>query len=634
MKAPAFVQNMNRKQKRSLYTILAAAALFVVALLLPVEGVWELLIYLIPYGLIGWRVIWKAVKNISRGQVFDENFLMCVASIGAMCAGDSKEAVAVMLFYQVGELFESCAVGKSRRSIAALMDIRPDVAHVERGGALADVDPEEVEIGERIVIQPGERVPLDGEVIEGASTLDTAALTGESVPREIHPGEDVISGCINLSGVLHVRVNKRFGESTVARILELVENASSNKAKSENFITKFARWYTPAVCLAALLLAVVPSLITGDWGEWVSRALIFLVVSCPCALVISVPLSFFGGIGGASANGILIKGGNFVETLAQVDTVVFDKTGTLTQGNFEVTAIHPEKVPEQELLEIAALAENYSTHPISASLKRAFGLPLDESRISDVEELSGKGVIATVDGKNVAVGNGRLMQYVGVDWHECENSGTIVHVAADGAYMGHIVISDMLKPQSKAAIQALKDCGVKQSVMLTGDRKDVAEAVARELGVDGVYSELLPADKVAQVEKLLATQQKGEKLAFVGDGINDAPVLSRADVGIAMGALGSDAAIEAADVVLMDDKPSKIATAIRIAKRTLGIARQNVVFSIGVKVGVLLLATCGLATLWLAVFADVGVMVLAVLNATRALHPVQRNIPGNKMISW
>ena len=620
MKAPAFVQNMNRKQKRSLYTILAAAALFVVALLLPVEGVWELLIYLIPYGLIGWRVIWKAVKNISRGRVFDENFLMCVASIGAMCAGDSKEAVAVMLFYQVGELFESCAVGKSRRSIAALMDIRPDVAHVERDGALADVDPEEVEIGERIVIQPGERVPLDGEVIEGASTLDTAALTGESVPREIHPGEDVISGCINLSGVLHVRVNKRFGESTVARILELVENASSNKAKSENFITKFARWYTPAVCLSALLLAVVPSLITGDWGEWVSRALIFLVVSCPCALVISVPLSFFGGIGGASANGILIKGGNFVETLAQVDTVVFDKTGTLTQGNFEVTAIHPEKVPEQELLEIAALAENYSTHPISASLKRAFGLPLDESRISDVEELSGKGVIATVDGKNVAVGNGRLMQYVGVDWHECENSGTIVHVAADGAYMGHIVISDMLKPQSKAAVQALKDCGVKQSVMLTGDRKDVAEAVARELGVDGVYSELLPADKVAQVEKLLAKQQKGEKLAFVGDGINDAPVLSRADVGIAMGALGSDAAIEAADVVLMDDNPQKIATAIRISKRTLTIVHQNIVFALDVKFIVLILSALGLGNMWIAVFADVGVSVLAILNAMRALR--------------
>ena len=620
MKAPAFVQSMNRKQKRSLYTILTAAALFVVALLLPVEGIWELLIYLIPYGVIGWRVIWKAIKNISRGQIFDENFLMGVASIGAMCAGEYMEAVAVMLFYQVGELFESCAVGKSRRSIAALMDIRPDVAHVERDGALITVDPEEVEIGERIVIQPGERVPLDGEVIEGASTLDTAALTGESVPREIHPGEDVISGCINLSGVLHVRVNKRFGESTVARILELVENASSNKAKSENFITKFARWYTPAVCLSALLLAVVPSLITGDWGEWVSRALIFLVVSCPCALVISVPLSFFGGIGGASANGILIKGGNFVETLAQVDTVVFDKTGTLTQGNFEVTAIHPEKVPEQELLEIAALAENYSTHPISASLKRAFGLPLDESRISDVEELSGKGVIATVDGRNVAVGNGRLMQYVGVDWHECENSGTIVHVAADGAYMGHIVISDMLKPQSKAAIQALKDCGVKQSVMLTGDRKDVAEAVARELGVDGVYSELLPADKVAQVEKLLATQQKGEKLAFVGDGINDAPVLSRADVGIAMGALGSDAAIEAADVVLMDDNPQKIATAIRISKRTLTIVHQNIVFALGVKFIVLILSALGFGNMWIAVFADVGVSVLAILNAMRALR--------------
>ena len=619
MKAPALLQNMNRKQKRSLWTILIAAALFVVALLLPVEGVWELLAYLIPYGAIAWKVIWKAVKNISRGQIFDENFLMCVASLGAMCAGDYKEAVAVMLFYQVGELFESCAVGKSRRSIAALMDIRPDVAHVERGGALADVDPEEVEIGERIVIQPGERVPLDGEVIEGASTLDTAALTGESVPREIHPGEDVISGCINLSGVLHVRVNKRFGESTVARILELVENAASNKAKSENFITKFARWYTPAVCAAALLLAVVPPLFVGNWGEWVSRALIFLVVSCPCALVISVPLSFFGGIGGASANGILIKGGNFVETLAKVDTVVLDKTGTLTQGNFEVTAIHPESVPEQELLEIAALAENYSTHPISASLKRAFGLPLDESRISDVEELSGKGVIATVDGRRVAVGNGKLMNYVGVEWHECENSGTIVHVAAGGAYMGHIVISDMLKPQSRAAIQALKECGVKKSVMLTGDRRDVAEAVARELGVDQVQSELLPAGKVDQVEKLLAEQAQGGKLAFVGDGINDAPVLSRADIGIAMGALGSDAAIEAADVVLMDDNPEKIAMAIRIAKRTLTIVHQNIAFALGVKFIVLILSALGFGNMWIAVFADVGVSVLAILNAMRAL---------------
>ncbi len=619
MKAPALLQNMNRKQKRSLWTILIAAALFVVALLLPVEGVWELLAYLIPYGAIAWKVIWKAVKNISRGQIFDENFLMCVASLGAMCAGDYKEAVAVMLFYQVGELFESLAVGKSRRSIAALMDIRPDVAHVERDGALADVDPEEVEIGERIVVQPGERVPLDGEVIEGTSTLDTAALTGESVPREIHPGEDVISGCINLSGVLHVRVNKRFGESTVARILELVENAASNKAKSENFITKFARWYTPAVCAAALLLAVVPPLFVGNWGEWVSRALIFLVVSCPCALVISVPLSFFGGIGGASANGILIKGGNFVETLAKVDTVVLDKTGTLTQGNFEVTAIHPESVPEQELLEIAALAENYSTHPISASLKRAFGLPLDESRISDVEELSGKGVIATVDGRRVAVGNGKLMNYVGVEWHECENSGTIVHVAAGGAYMGHIVISDMLKPQSRAAIQALKECGVKKSVMLTGDRRDVAEAVARELGVDQVQSELLPAGKVDQVEKLLAEQAQGGKLAFVGDGINDAPVLSRADIGIAMGALGSDAAIEAADVVLMDDNPEKIAMAIRIAKRTLTIVHQNIAFALGVKFIVLILSALGFGNMWIAVFADVGVSVLAILNAMRAL---------------
>ena len=620
MKIPAFVREMSRKQRRSLVSILAATAAYIVAMLLPLKGAFQLIAFLIPYLLVGGRVLWKAAKNIARGQVFDENFLMCVASIGAMCAGDYKESVAVMLFYQVGELFESCAVGRSRRSIASLMDIRPDSAHVERGGALETVEPDAVELDEVIVVRPGERVPLDGEVIEGESSLDTMALTGESVPREIYPGEDVISGCINLSGVLRVRVNKRFGESTVARILELVENASSNKAKSENFITKFARWYTPAVCLSALLLAVVPSLITGDWGEWVSRALIFLVVSCPCALVISVPLSFFGGIGGASANGILIKGGNFVETLAQVDTVVFDKTGTLTQGNFEVTAIHPEKVPEQELLEIAALAENYSTHPISASLKRAFGLPLDESRISDVEELSGKGVIATVDGKNVAVGNGKLMSYIGVDWHECENSGTIVHVAADGAYMGHIVISDMLKPQSKVAIQALKDCGVKQSVMLTGDRRDVAEAVARELGVDQVHSELLPADKVAQVEKLLSHQQKGEKLAFVGDGINDAPVLSRADVGIAMGALGSDAAIEAADVVLMDDNPQKIATAIRISKRTLTIVHQNIVFALGVKFIVLILSALGLGNMWIAVFADVGVSVLAILNAMRALR--------------
>ena len=611
---------MTKKQKKMLFRILASAVLFVIALLIPAEGWLKLVIFLVPYLLVGYKVLIKAGKNILNGQVFDENFLMCVATIGAFVLGEYLEGVAVMLFYQVGELFEDYSVGRSRRSIADLMDIRPEVARVERDGNEVEVDPEEVQIGETIVLRPGDRVPLDGTVLSGRSSIDTAALTGESVPRTVREGDSIISGCINQSGVLKVRVDKAFGESTVSRILELVENSGDRKAQAEKFITRFARWYTPAVCISALLLAVIPSLITGNWSEWVGRALMFLVVSCPCALVISIPLSFFGGIGGASANGILIKGGNFVETLAQVDTVVFDKTGTLTQGNFEVTAIHPEKVPEQELLEIAALAENYSTHPISASLKRAFGLPLDESRISDVEELSGKGVIATVDGRNVAVGNGRLMQYVGVDWHECENSGTIVHVAADGAYMGHIVISDMLKPQSKAAIQALKDCGVKQSVMLTGDRKDVAEAVARELGVDGVYSELLPADKVAQVEKLLVTQQKGEKLAFVGDGINDAPVLSRADVGIAMGALGSDAAIEAADVVLMDDNPEKIATAIRISKRTLTIVHQNIAFALGVKFIVLILSALGLGNMWIAVFADVGVSVLAILNAMRALR--------------
>ncbi len=620
MKAPAFVEGMNRKQRRSLYTILAAAALYVVALLLPATGLLQLIIYLVPYGLIGWKVIWKALKNISHGQVFDENFLMCVASTGAMCAGEYEEAVAVMLFYQVGELFESCAVGKSRRSIAALMDIRPDVAHVERDGEIVTVEPDEVEIGDCIVVQPGERVPLDGEVVEGSSTLDTAALTGESVPRSVRPGEEVISGCINLSGVLRVRAGKRFGESTVARILELVENASSNKSQSEKFITKFARWYTPSVCAAALLLALVPPLFVGNWGEWISRALIFLVVSCPCALVISVPLSFFGGIGGASSNGILIKGGNFVETLAQVNRVVFDKTGTLTQGNFEVTAIHPEKVSEDALLELAALAEYYSLHPISASLKRAYDHAVDESRIANVEELSGKGVIATVDGKKVAVGNGKLMDHVGSDWHDCELSGTVVHVAVDGAYMGHIVISDMLKPQAKGAIRALKDSGVKQTVMLTGDRRDVAEAVARELGVDSVHSELLPAGKVSRLEELLNSQQKGEKLAFVGDGINDAPVLSRADVGIAMGALGSDAAIEAADVVLMDDNPEKIAAAIRISKKTIAIVRQNIAFALGVKFIVLVMSALGMANMWIAVFADVGVSVLAILNAMRALR--------------
>ena len=619
MKVPAFVREMNRKQRRSLYSILAAAALYVIALLLPLKGVLLLIAYLIPYLLVGRRVLWKAAKNIARGQVFDENFLMCVASIGALCAGDYKEGVAVMLFYQVGELFESCAVGRSRRSIASLMDIRPDSAHVERSGALVTVEPDEVELDEVIVVRPGERVPLDGEVIEGESTLDTMALTGESVPREIYPGEDVISGCINLSGVLRVKVRKRYGESTVAKILDLVENASSRKARSENFITKFARWYTPAVCGAAVLLAVVPSLFDGNWSQWISRALIFLVVSCPCALVISVPLSFFGGIGGASSNGILIKGGNFMETLAKVDTVVFDKTGTLTQGSFEVTAVHPESISERGLLEIAALAENDSNHPISASLKRAFGFPVDEQRIHGVTEVSGKGVTAFVDGRSVAVGNGKLMEQVGARYHDCELSGTIVHVAVEGEYMGHIVISDAIKPQSKDAIQALKDCGVRATVMLTGDRRDVAEAVGRELGIDQVYSELLPGDKVEHLERLLEGRDQDAKLAFVGDGVNDAPVLSRADVGVAMGALGSDAAIEAADVVLMDDNPVKIAAAIRIAQKTLAIVRQNIVFALGVKLIVLAMSALGFANMWFAVFADVGVSVLAILNAMRAL---------------
>ena len=619
MKVPAFVREMNRKQRRSLYSILAAAALYVVALLLPLKGVLLLIAYLIPYLLVGRRVLWKAAKNIARGQVFDENFLMCVASIGALCAGDYKEGVAVMLFYQVGELFESCAVGRSRRSIASLMDIRPDSAHVERSRALVTVEPDEVELDEVIVVRPGERVPLDGEVIEGESTLDTMALTGESVPREIYPGEDVISGCINLSGVLRVKVRKRYGESTVAKILDLVENASSRKARSENFITKFARWYTPAVCGAAVLLAVVPSLFDGNWSQWISRALIFLVVSCPCALVISVPLSFFGGIGGASSNGILIKGGNFMETLAKVDTVVFDKTGTLTQGSFEVTAVHPESISERGLLEIAALAENDSNHPISASLKRAFGFPVDEQRIHGVTEVSGKGVTAFVDGRSVAVGNGKLMEQVGARYHDCELSGTIVHVAVEGEYMGHIVISDAIKPQSKDAIQALKDCGVRATVMLTGDRRDVAEAVGRELGIDQVYSELLPGDKVEHLERLLEGRDQDAKLAFVGDGVNDAPVLSRADVGVAMGALGSDAAIEAADVVLMDDNPVKIAAAIRIAQKTLAIVRQNIVFALGVKLIVLAMSALGFANMWFAVFADVGVSVLAILNAMRAL---------------
>ena len=599
--------------------ILAGAALFVAAILIPAEGWLKLVLFLIPYLVIGWKVLKKAAVNIAHGQVFDENFLMCIATIGAFASGEYMEGVAVMLFYQVGELFENYAVGRSRKSISELMDIRPDVANVERDGAIEAVDPEEVAVGDVIVIQPGERVPLDGTVLEGASMLDTAALTGESVPRSVRPGEGVISGCINQSGVLRVRVEKEFGESTVAKILELVENSSSRKAEAEKFITKFARYYTPAVCFAALALAVIPSLITGEWMTWVKRALLFLVVSCPCALVISIPLSFFGGIGGASRQGVLIKGANFLETLARVDTVVFDKTGTLTEGTFKVTAVHPEKMSEPELLELAALVESYSTHPISRSIIDAYGREPERHRVTDVEEIAGNGVKATVDGHRiVAAGNSRMMESLGAKWSPCERAGTIIHIAVDGEYEGHIVISDTVKPDAAEAIRALRELGVRRTVMLTGDSEAVGSKVADELGLDEAHCGLLPADKVEHVERLLK-ESKGA-LAFVGDGINDAPVLSRADIGIAMGALGSDAAIEAADVVLMNDRPSRIATAISISRKTHRIVRQNIVFALSVKAVVLVLSALGLANMWAAVFADVGVSVLAILNAMRALR--------------
>ena len=610
---------MSRKQKMMLTRILAGAALFVAAILIPAEGWLKLVLFLIPYLVIGWKVLKKAAVNIAHGQVFDENFLMCIATIGAFASGEYMEGVAVMLFYQVGELFENYAVGRSRKSISELMDIRPDVANVVRDGAIEAVDPEEVAVGDVIVIQPGERVPLDGTVLEGASMLDTAALTGESVPRSVRPGEGVISGCINQSGVLRVRVEKEFGESTVAKILELVENSSSRKAEAEKFITKFARYYTPAVCFAALALAVIPSLITGEWMTWVKRALLFLVVSCPCALVISIPLSFFGGIGGASRQGVLIKGANFLETLARVDTVVFDKTGTLTEGTFKVTAVHPEKMSEPELLELAALVESYSTHPISRSIIDAYGREPERHRVTDVEEIAGNGVKATVDGHRiVAAGNSRMMESLGAKWSPCERAGTIIHIAVDGEYEGHIVISDTVKPDAAQAVQALRELGVRRTVMLTGDSEAVGSKVADELGLDEAHCGLLPADKVEHVERLLK-ESKGA-LAFVGDGINDAPVLSRADIGIAMGALGSDAAIEAADVVLMNDRPSRIATAISISRKTHRIVRQNIVFALSVKAVVLVLSALGLANMWAAVFADVGVSVLAILNAMRALR--------------
>ena len=605
--------------------IAASAVLLVAAVLIPYEGPWRFVLFLPAYFVIGWDVLWKAARNIAHGQVFDENFLMALATVGAFCTGffgegEYPEAVFVMLFYQVGELFQGYAVGKSRKSIASLMDIRPDYANVERDGQLTQVDPEEVAVGDTITVKAGERVPLDGVVLEGSSLVNTSALTGESVPRQVQPGDDVISGCVNQSGLLRVRVTKPFGESTVQKILDLVENSSSKKAKAENFITKFARYYTPIVVFCALALALVPPLFVGDWVGWVQKALIFLVVSCPCALVISVPLSFFGGIGGASRQGILVKGGNYLEVLANTEIVVFDKTGTLTKGVFNVTAIHPEEYSESGLLEMAALAESYSDHPISRSLKEAWGQELDASRVGEVEELSGRGVRAQVDGKTVCAGNDKLMEDIGVKWHPCHHVGTTVHVAVEGKYIGHIVISDEVKPDAKEAIAALKAQGVKKTVMLTGDAKAVGESVAKDLGMDEAYTQLLPGDKVDRVEALLSEKSPKGKLAFVGDGINDAPVLSRADIGIAMGALGSDAAIEAADIVLMDDKPSKIAKAMEISQRTLRIVRQNIVFALAVKLLVLALTPFGIANMWEAVFADVGVMVIAILNASRALQ--------------
>lgn len=616
---------MTRKQKKMVARIAASAVLLVAAVLIPYEGPWRFVLFLPAYFVIGWDVLWKAARNIAHGQVFDENFLMALATVGAFCTGffgqgQYPEAVFVMLFYQVGELFQGYAVGKSRKSIASLMDIRPDYANVERDGQLTQVDPEEVAVGDTITVKAGERVPLDGVVLEGSSLVNTSALTGESVPRQVQPGDDVISGCVNQSGLLRVRVTKPFGESTVQKILDLVENSSSKKAKAENFITKFARYYTPIVVFCALALALVPPLFVGDWVGWVQKALIFLVVSCPCALVISVPLSFFGGIGGASRQGILVKGGNYLEVLANTEIVVFDKTGTLTKGVFNVTAIHPEEYSESGLLEMAALAESYSDHPISRSLKEAWGKELDASRVGEVEELSGRGVRAQVDGKTVCAGNDKLMEDIGVKWHPCHHVGTTVHVAVEGKYIGHIVISDEVKPDAKEAIAALKAQGVKKTVMLTGDAKAVGESVAKDLGLDEAYTQLLPGDKVDRVEALLSQKSPKGKLAFVGDGINDAPVLSRADIGIAMGALGSDAAIEAADIVLMDDKPSKIAKAMEISQRTLRIVRQNIVFALAVKLLVLALTPFGIANMWEAVFADVGVMVIAILNASRALQ--------------
>ena len=623
---------MTKKQKKMLVRILITAVMLIALNFIPITGVWQLLAYVAAYLVIGYDILRKAGKGILNGRAFDENFLMALATLGAFFlaiwtkSGDYVEGIAVMLFYQIGELFQSYAVGKSRKNISALMDIRPDYANIEADGQLTQVDPDEVAVGSIIVVQPGEKVPLDGVVVEGAASLNTSALTGESLPRDVKEGDEIISGCIDMSGVLKIRTTKAFGESTVSKILDLVENASSRKSRSEAFISRFAKVYTPAVCAAALALAVLVPLgrmlagLDAGWTDWVYRALSFLVVSCPCALVISIPLSFFAGIGGASREGVLIKGSNYLEALSEAKIVVFDKTGTLTQGVFEVTAVHHSPMDEAQLLEYAALAECASSHPISKSLQKAYGKEIDRSRVTDIEELSGHGITATVDGHAVAAGNSKLMKKLGIEYHDCHSTGTIIHMAVDGQYAGHIVISDIVKPHSKEALEQLKRAGVRKTVMLTGDAKRVADSVAAGLGVDEVRSELLPGDKVAEVEKLLAAKGKNEMLAFVGDGINDAPVLTRADIGIAMGAMGSDAAIEAADIVLMDDDPLQIAKAIQISRKCIGIVRQNIVFSLVVKFGCLALVAFGIANMWAAIFADVGVMVLAVLNAIRALN--------------
>ena len=616
---------MNKKQKKMLIRIIVAAVLIVLFSKLPIDGYVRFGLFMIPYLVIGYDILQKAFKGIRNKQVFDENFLMAVATVGAILLGDYSEGVAVMLFYQIGELFQSYAVGKSRRNISELMDIRPDYANIEVDGKLEQVDPDEVEIGTVIVVQPGEKVPIDGVIIDGVSILNTSALTGESLPRDAKAGDEVISGCINMTGVLKIRTIREFGESTVSKILELVENSSSRKSKSENFISKFAKYYTPVVCYGALALAFIPPivlLIMGKpamWGDWIYRALTFLVISCPCALVISIPLSFFAGIGGASNQGVLVKGSNYLETLAQTSYVVFDKTGTMTQGVFEVSGVHHNEISDEKLLEYAALAECSSSHPISKSLQKAYGKPIDRNRVTDIEEISGNGVTAKVDGISVAAGNAKLMKRLGISYQECHHVGTVLHMAVEGKYEGHILISDILKPHAKEAIAELKKAGIKKTVMLTGDSKRVADQVAKELGIGEVYSELLPADKVSKVEELLHQKSEKEKLAFVGDGINDAPVLSRADIGIAMGALGSDAAIEAADIVLMDDDPLKISKAIKIARKCIHIVYENIYFAIGIKILCLILGALGIANMWMAIFADVGVMIIAVLNAIRTL---------------